>query len=150
MAASVGVTFNVGRDVQAVLYAPNGVRIDLTNLTDFDVKPQYKEARSDALNQPPAVRFLPAGFMFTFNIDRRDATNDNAFLLIEQAWWAIGSQDPGTGSTGSMTVLINETNGGQTIQQYSGVALKMPNLGSIKQDSPIKQTIEGFASRRLS
>ena len=150
MVASVGVTFSVGRDVQAVLIAQNGVRIDLTNLIDFDIKPQYKTAQSDPLNQPPAMRYLPAGHTFTFNIDRRDGTNDAAFLLIEQAWWAIGSQDPSTGSTGSMTIIINETSGGQTIQQYTGVSLMLSNMGSIKQDSPIKQTITGFASRRIS
>jgi hypothetical protein len=148
--AAGGTIFSVGRDVQAVLIAPNGTRIDLTNLTDFDIKPQYKMAVSDALNRPPAHRALPSGHTGTFNIDRRDGTNDLLFVLIEQAWWAFGSADNGTGSTGSLLVQITEIGGGVTTQQYLGVSLWLENAGSIKQDSPIKQTIGMFASQRVS
>lgn len=142
--------FSVGRDVQAVLIAPNGVRIDLTNLTDFDVKPQYKTARCEPLNRPPVERSLPAGHNFTFNIDRRDATNDQLFTAIEAGWWASGSADLGTGSAGSLFVYITETNQSTTVEQYAGVSVKLTNKGSIKQDGTIKQTIEGFASQKVA
>ena len=145
-----GTIFVVGRDVQAVLVAPNGVRIDLTNLTDFDVKPKYKRAECEPLNVPPAVRMLPSGHEGTFNIDRRNPANDLLFTAIEQAWWAVGSADNGTGSTGLLTVFITEVGGGTTTEQYSGLSVWLENKGTIKQDSPIKQTIGFFASQKVA
>jgi hypothetical protein len=143
---SVGTNFNVGKDVQLVLIAPNGQRVDLTNITDFDAKPQYKTARSDLLNNPPIERYLPAGHMISFSIDRRDGTNDRLFSQIEQNWWANGSADLGTSNQGQAFAYITETNGTQTTWQFTGVALKLTNRGDVKTDSPIKQKIEGFAS----
>ena len=150
MAGQTGTVFVVGRDVQAVLVGPGNVgRFDLTNLTSFDVKPQYKVATCEPLNSPPAERALPSGHRITFNIDRRDGTNDRLFLAIETGWWARGSADGGTGSNGMLTVFINEVNGGQTREQYSGISVRMSNKGDVRQDSPLKQTIEVFASRRV-
>ena len=129
--ATQGTNFNVGRDVVAVLIAPNGTVFDFGTVTDFDVKPQYKEASSDPLNAPPVKRFLPAGHTGTFNIDRRNALNDAAFTAIETGWWASGSADLGTGATGSLTITITETSGAQTIEQYIGVSVKLTNKGTI-------------------
>lgn len=145
-----GTIFTVGRDCQGVLVAPNGAQIDLTNGTTIEITPEYKTARCDPLNVPPAERFLPAGHRLMFTIDRRNATNDQIFTAIETAWWSVGSADNGTGSTGAFTLYTNEVGGGQTVEQYQGLALKMSKKGSISQDSPIKQTIEGYASQKVT
>jgi hypothetical protein len=141
--------FTVGRDCQGVLIAPNGNRMDLTNETTIEITPEYKTARCDPLNSPPAERFLPAGHRIMITLDRRNSQNDVIFTSIEQNWWAIGSADNGTGSQGMFTLFTTEVGGGLTVEQYSGLAMKLGKKGTITQDSPIKQTIECFASQKV-
>lgn len=140
-------TFTVGRDAQAVFIAPNGTRLDLSGMTDFNWTPEYKQARSDPLNQPPIERFLPAGHRIKFTIDRNGPANDLLFSQIELGWWTQGSADPGTSDAGTVYIYIQESSGAQSTYQFSGVGLKLSQGGDFKTDSPIKQTIEGFAQR---
>lgn len=142
-------TFTVGRDAQAVFIAPNGTRIDLSGLTDFKWAPEYQEAKASPLNAPPIKRFLPAGHHLTFNIDRNSDAVETLVSGIESMWWAIGSADSGTSNNGTIFVYIQEANGSQTTMQFSGVSLKLSSGGDFKTDSPIKQTIEGFAQRMV-
>jgi hypothetical protein len=44
--------FTVGRDCQAVLIAPNGTRLDLSEVTDFRHTARYKTATSSPLSSP--------------------------------------------------------------------------------------------------
>jgi hypothetical protein len=140
-------TFTVDRDCQAVFIAPNGTRLDLAGLTDFNWTPEYKQARSDPLNAPPIERFLPAGHRLKFTIDRNGGANDALFSQIELGWWTIGSSDAGTSDSGTVFIYIQETTGAQSTYQYSGVGLKLSSGGDFKTDAPVKQTIEGFAQR---
>ena len=142
-------TFTLGRDGQGSLIAPNGSRIDLSGLTDFDWTPEYKTARSEPLSGPPIERFPPSGHRIRFNLDRNGPANDAVFAAIEQGWWTVGSADPGTSANGSAFFFINETDGSQTTYQFTGVALKLTKGGEYKSDSPVKQTIEGFAQRKM-
>ena len=141
--------FTVGRDVQAVVIAPNGVRIDLSGLTDFKSTPEYKKARIDPLNGPPIERELPAGHRMTFSVDRMGPANEQLFTAIENAWWLVGSADPGTSANGTIFTYTQEVDGSTTIAQWVGVTLKLASSGDNKTDSPVKQTIEGFASRKV-
>jgi hypothetical protein len=139
--------FSVGRDVQAVAIAPNGTRIDLTGLTDFSYHPMYKKPRSEPLNGPPIERYIPDGHQLKFTIDRTNSNNERLVSQIEQGWWALGSSDPGTWAAGTVYIYITETSGSTTTMQFSGVSLGMTQGGDYKTDTPIKQTIEGFAQR---
>jgi hypothetical protein len=139
--------FSVGRDVQAVVTAPNGTRVDLTGLTDFSYQPQYKKVRSEPLNGPPIERYLPDGHTLKFNIDRTNSNNEALISQIEQGWRTYGSVDPGTWAAGTVYIYITETDGSQTTLQFSGVSLGMTQGGDYKTEAPIKQTIEGFAQR---
>ena len=141
--------FTVGRDVTAIVIAPNGSRLDLSGLTDFKATPEYKTAKVDRLNGPPLERFLPCGHRLSFSIDRMGPTNELLFTLIEAGWWAVGSADPGTSSGGTVFTYTQEADGSTTIAQYVGVALKLSQAGDNKVDSAVKQTIEGFASQRV-
>lgn len=142
-------TFTVGRDAQAVFIAPNGTRLDLSGLTEFTWKPKYQEAKSSPLNAPPIERFLPAGHSITFNIDRNGSAVEALVSAIENLWWAVGSADSGTSNNGTVFIYIQEADGSQTTLQFSGVSLKLANGGDYKTDSPIKQSIEGFAQRMV-
>jgi hypothetical protein len=139
--------FSVGRDVSAVATAPNGTRVDLTGLTDFNWAPQYKTPRSEPLNGPPIERMIPYGHRLKFSIDRTNPNNEQLISQIEQGWWTYGSADSGTWSTGTVYVYITETSGSQTTMQFSGVSLGMTQGGDYRTDNPIKQTIEGHAQR---
>jgi hypothetical protein len=139
--------FNVGRDASAVVIAPNGTRIDLSGMVDYSWKPLYKDASSDPLNAPPMKRFLPAGHTLDISIDRNGPGNDALFAQIEDGWWNVGSADPGTSNNGTVYLYINELNGGQTVHQFSGVAMKLSSGGDFKTDTAVKQKIECFAQR---
>lgn len=140
-------SFTVGRDAQAVFIAPNGTRLDLSLMTEFSWKPEYKTARCDPLTEPPMERFLPAGHRITFNVDRNGPANDVLISQIEQGWWSQGSADSGTSTNGTIFVYVNELDGSQTTYQGSGVSIKCTNGGDYKTDSPIKQSYEGFARK---
>ena len=140
-------TFTVGRDAQAVFIAPNGTRMDLSGLSDFKWTPEYIAAEAKPLNGPKIRRFIPDGHMFMFNVDRNGPANEAIISSIENLWWTIGSADPGTSSSGTIYVYIQEADGSQTTWQLTGVSLKMTQGGDFKTDSPIKQTFEGFAQR---
>jgi hypothetical protein len=131
--------FSVGRDVQAVLIAPNGTRIDLTQLTDFDHTAEYKTATSSSLTAPKQERYLPDGHKLKFD------ANEALFASIEAGWWAAGSADPGTSPAGSAFVYITETDGSQSTYQFRGLSLKFTGIGNVKSESAIKQTIDGHA-----
>jgi hypothetical protein len=142
-------TFTVGRDCSAVAIAPNGVRIDLSGLTDYDWTPEYKQARSDPLSSPPMERFLPSGHRLKFSLDRMGPANEALFVQIENGWWNAGSADPGTSNNGSVTIFIIETSGARTVSQFTGISMKLTAGGSFKTDAAIKQTIECFAQRKV-
>jgi hypothetical protein len=137
--------FTVGRDLQAVLLAPNGTRIDLSKMTDFNHTPVYKTAVSTPLNSPRMERYLPDGHTLKFSIDRRDSSNEDVFSQIEAAWWAVGSADVGTAPAGSLFVYINEIDGSQITHQFRGVSLKFGGIGDAKSEAAIKQTVDGHA-----
>jgi hypothetical protein len=143
-------TFTTGRDVQAVAIAPNGTRLDLSGLTDFSWTPEYKMARSDPLNAPPIERQLPSGHRVQFSVDRNGPGNDALVTQIEAGWWGSGSSDPGTSANGSTTFYITETSGAQTVFQFTGCSFKMTKGGDFRTDSPVKQSFEMFAQRKLT
>lgn len=137
--------FTVGRDIQAVLIAPNGTRVDLSKMTDFNHTPEYKTAVSSPMTSPKMERYLPDGHKLKFSIDRRDSSNEALFSGIEAGWWSVGSADPGTSPNGSLFVYINEVDGSQTTHQFRGVALKFGGIGDAKSEAAIKQTVDGHA-----
>ena len=138
-------TFSVGRDVQAVLVASNGSRFDLSNVTDFDWKPDYATVKVDPVTGPTLERFLPKGHRITYSVQRKDATNDKLIAAIEQGWWASGSADAGTGIAGSAFFYIIEASGATSTYQFLGVSIKMTEGGMFKQDAAIAQKFEAFA-----
>ena len=137
--------FTVGRDCQAVLIAPNGTRFDMSKITDFSEKAEYKTASSSPLNAPKQERYLPDGHRLSFSFDRRDGANEAIFAAIEQSWWSVGSADLGTSTAGSVFIYITETDGSTTTHQFRGVSLKFGGLGDFRGEAAVKQTVEGHA-----
>lgn len=140
-------TFTVGRDAQAVAISATGVRLELAGLTDFTWTPQYSRPRSEPLNGPPIERYLPHGHTLKFSIDRRGPDNERLFALIEIGWWTVGSADLGTSAGGVVYFYVNETDGGQSTYQFTGVSLGLTQGGDFRTDNAVKQTIEGHAQR---
>ena len=141
-------TFTVGNDCSAVVVSPYGGNITLPLLTQIDCTPEYSTAKAQPIGKPPIERYLPAGHRLKFTFDRVDGAVDKLFSQIESGWWATGTADGGTNATAGIYIYVNETAGGQTTYQYSGVALKQDNSGSISPDNPVKQEISGFAQTR--
>jgi hypothetical protein len=128
----------------------NGFSIQFNNLTDWDVKPEFKTARCDPMNSPPGEKMLPSGHRGTFSVDRQDGTNDANFTAIENGYWLLGSSFPGLGNGGTFTKTTTEVSGAQTVEQYIGVCCWLSDSGSYKQDSPVKQKISMYAAQKVS
>ncbi|HTQ71011.1 MAG TPA: hypothetical protein VMH92_05905 [Acidocella sp.] len=146
--ASTTSTFTVGNDCSAVLVDPYGNNITLPLLTQIDTTPEYSTAKAQPIGKPPIERYLPAGHKLKFSFDRADGNVDKLFSQIEAGWWAAGTSDGGTNSTGGVYIYVTETGGGQTTYQYGAVSFQLTNSGSISPDNPVKQEISAFAQTR--
>jgi hypothetical protein len=135
-------TFNVGRDCTVVLMGPNG-RVDLKNVTAFDVKQETAPLKSDRLDGVQMNAELPKGWSGSLECDRGDPTVDSLFASIESAWFNGGSYQVAT-----MFQYISEDGGGTSTYAYDNVALKLTDAGSWKPDAVVKQTIGFIANRR--
>lgn len=139
--------FSVGRDVTAIVIAPNGTRLDLTGLTEVRWVIRQKKVRSEPLNAPPIERYLPDGHELTFELDRANSNNEQFCSQVEQGWWTLGSADPGTWAGGTVYIYVTETDGSQTVKEFTGASLALVQGGDARVENPIKQRIEGFAQR---
>lgn len=138
-------TFGVGRDVTAVVIAPNGTRIDLTGQIEINWRAQYETVTHEPINQPTRRRYLPNGHEFTLTLERRGPANELLFSQIEQGYWQ-GGYPNGSSDGGSIYLYVSEVDGSVTTYQGSNVSLMMGDRVRASQRSAISQTIEGFAS----
>lgn len=145
MSGSQSQTFNVGRDVTAVLIAANGTRVDLVGNTEITRRPIYHNITHEPVNAPPIRRYLPAGHELTFTFERRGPDNEELFSAIEQGYWA-GGYPNGATNGGSLFIYVYEPDGSTTTWQGTNVSLGMNEAMRAQQRSAIPQTIEGFAS----
>lgn len=135
-------TFNVGRDATVVFIGPFG-RVDINNVTSFDVRQETVMLKSDRLDGVQMNAELPKGWSGTIECDRGDPNLDRLFAAIESAWFGGGSYQ-----VSQMFVYIQEAGGGQTTWAYDNVAVKLDDAGGWKPDAVVKQRMSFIANRR--
>lgn len=135
-------TFNTGIDAQIVLQGPNG-RVDLSHVKEWDTKQLTHEVKVTPLNGPVIFRELPAGWEFSFKIERNNNVADALMASLEETYY-----NGGTVPTFTLYAYYQETDGSSSAYEYTGAALKMGNAGSWSQEKAVEQTLEGKASRR--
>ena len=100
----INSTFNVGRDVTAVIVASDGTRIDLIGEIEINWRALHETVTHEPINAPPHRRFLPMGHEFTLTLERRGPANEALFSQIEAGYWAGGIQTaPKTAGRSSST-----------------------------------------------
>ena len=149
MSGTQNYSFQVGRDISVVLVAPNGTQCDLTGVTDVKWTARYAKVMHEPINTPTQERHLPTGHDFVLTLDRRSNANDVLFNQIEAGYWA-GGYPNGTQNGGQIFVYTTEMDGSTTTEMGTNVSLSMPDRGNAKQTSAIQQTIEGFASTKVT
>lgn len=135
--------FNIGRDYQIVLMMGALGRLDLSKIETFEGRQVTNDVRIKPLNEPGIGRYLPSHWEGTIGIDRANAAVDSAIAVIEAGFWA-GQRLP----TGTMTVFVNEVDGGTTTYQYDEVSISLSDAGNASADAPVKQRIQWMARTR--
>jgi hypothetical protein len=138
--------FNIGRDCTLVLVA-NGAILASASLTDFQFKRDEIEIKSRPLNGRVIHRVIPDGYSGSASFDRIDATFDNYFAQLDDAYYAFVN-DP----TIYISQTMRELNGSISQYRFEGVVLKFDDGGSFKQDDKVVQKISfmAVARRRVS
>jgi len=136
--------FNLGQDSSVTLIDGfTGQKLKLGLVVDFQSAQKVKPVTSSPLNQRPLAFHLPAGWTFSFSIDRSNANVDKAISAFEQAYWSGSIVNFST-----MTQRIIEVNGSVSKFQYNQVTWHLQDAGTWTQDNVVKVKITGEASGR--
>jgi hypothetical protein len=137
------VLFNTGNNLRAVFMGAYG-RLDLSHITGFHSKPIIHQIMVKPLGNSPLQQRNPAGWDFTFQVERKNAIADNYQALKEANFWA-GAQIP----TENVFIYITETDGSTTKFTFTDCVSSLDDAGNWQQESSVKLTINGFAGKRL-
>lgn len=137
--------FSIGKNCIVVIQHPlaSGGRLDLSIVTDFDAKPNYKEIVVDGLDGVNRIKFLPQHWNISFSLDRANAAADDFGAALENAYFNSGNVPSGT-----VYQYITEPDGSTSTYQYEQVAFKIEDAGTWKGDSAVKQKLMGMCARR--
>jgi hypothetical protein len=135
--------FSLGRDTQLVIIAPSG-RVDLTYVTGFESRQMTHPIRIDRLDGTQMAAELPKGWEGSFDIERGSSTVDDFIAATEQAFYTNG-QLP----TSTLYQYVSEADGSTSTYQYDSTVFKLAAAGAWRGDSPVKQKLEFFATRRI-
>ena len=135
-------TFSVGRDTQLVVMGPSG-RVDLTHVTAFESRQITQSIRVNRLDGNHIGVELPKGWEGSFDLERGDSTVEDFISAMEQNYF---NGVPGT--NGTMYQYVSETDGSVSTYQFDSVVFRLSNAGLWRGDSPVRQKLEFFASRR--
>lgn len=138
------VPYTTGRQGSIILVW-NGSRVDLQDVTDFQVHQEVMVQKTTPLNKPPIEFNTPAGWRGSFTIDRGTTALDELFNDDELAFWNSGAI-----SSGVLYCYIQEADGSTSKYEYSGLALRFSDAGKFDAESIVRQSVSFFASRRRS
>lgn len=135
--------FSVGKDVVIDVVTPSGNLPLPVTVTGFEMKAEYTQIKSTAMDGVTRKASLPSGWNGTITMDRRDNGIDSFFADLEAGFYA------GQNILGStITETISEADGTLSQYQYTGVSLSFENAGKKTGDTKIEQTIGCWASKR--
>ena len=133
--------FTTGRDVQLVIQLPSG---PLTlQLTDFGAKAKTSTLEGKTLDGIKQHAYIPDGYDLSFKIDRKDTSADDFWSNFEAQYYAGGNQVAGT-----IYQTIRESDGSVSQWRFTGVIVKLDNLGDYSGDKKVEQSFSGMASLR--
>jgi hypothetical protein len=138
-----GNDFTLGKNKQAVLICGDGTRIDLSNLTSFEAKPEMNKVVSKVLAGPRREKHVYDGWTGTIALDRENNDLDSLIAKFEAAFWLMG----GTTQDATLFEYITELNLSTSSYMYSDVALSF-DTGTWKSDSAVDMKITFFARRK--
>jgi hypothetical protein len=131
---------STGRDVTLVIASAQGTyQFPITNFTSRQMVTKIK---SRLLNGPPIHGNIPDGWGGEFNIDRVDSSVDDAFAVLETAFY----NGIDTGQI-SITETITESSG-YTQYRYNGVQMELTQAGDWTGDAKVTQKISWEGSTR--
>lgn len=136
--------FSVGRDVSLDVVDPVLGVIRFAIKTGWKSTPKYVDVKSKPLSGEPLHDVIPDGHEVTFELDRKDATVENYFATREQTYFN-GGEVPAV----TIRETIRERGGVITQFIYTGVSLKLDNAGTWAGNETTKQSVSGFASRKV-
>jgi hypothetical protein len=136
--------FNLGNDCEVVASGPFGL-IEFPKVTGFKIKQRIKKASIEPLNSAPLELHVPMGWEGSFEIERASPAADLLANAIEAGFLANGDLGAGT-----LTQYVNEIDGSQSIFQMGEVAMSLSDAGDWSRGKSVKQTVEFFASTRVT
>lgn len=142
MATSAVGDFSIGMDCDVVLILDGFGRIDLSEVEGFDAKAIYESPRIKPLNKRPIEKNIPMGYEGSFEVSRANGEIERLASYLEERLWTGGGVPSGT-----VFQYVRNPDGARVVYQFSGVSLKVGDLGSWKSDAPVKQTLSFFASK---
>jgi hypothetical protein len=135
--------FSVGRDVSLVLVTSYGT-LTLNGLTEFTADPATTDIRSKKIDGTPIFGFIPDGWKGSFKADRIDPTIDNYWAQVEADYYA-GKNLAG----GTITEIIQESDGTTTEWRYDGVIIRLEKGGDWGGDKRVEQSITFEAAHKI-
>lgn len=135
--------FNTGGNVTIIYMGAFG-RVEFSHVKSWESRPVIKTVKVDPLNKPPIAQMLPAGWDFTFTIERNGPAADSLQALKESAYWN-GLTIPAE----TMYAFITEPDGSTTTFQFNTCVSHLADAGTWTQESAVQQKVTGFASTRV-
>lgn len=134
---------NIGRDVAIDINMPQGP-VRVSTITDFSAKPISTAIVTKGIDGTDRFGEIPSGWEGMVEIDRADASMDNAFAFLEGLYYAGQNVPPST-----ITETVTETNGSVTQWRFTRIAFKFDDHGSWKGDAKVTQKMSWKASLRI-
>lgn len=134
--------FSIGKDTQLVVMGPNG-RVDLSHVTAFESRQLTQSVRVNRIDGIQLGAELPRGWEGSFEVERGNSVLDDFISVSEQQHYD-GQMTP----SATMYQYVTETDGSVSTYQYDGTVFRFANAGIWKGDSPVKQKLEFYATRR--
>ncbi len=136
--------FSVGKDIAFSVIGPNGL-ITLNGVTNYSIKPMYKNLDHKGIDGVPQFAAIPDGWEINIKLDRQDNTLDVLIAALEASYFAGADIVNGTVSEN-----ITETTGAVSSFQYTGASLVPEDMGDYRGDAFVPQSLRIRASRRLN
>ena len=137
--------YNVGSDTTLTLIS-DGQILASQILTEFNSKQLTTKLKSVAIDGVNRYRELEEGWEGTFAYDRADSVMDDYFAQKEANRY-LGLPPPI--ATISETT-VNAVDQSVSMYRYSGVTMKLDDIGARKGDSKVEQKVSWTASRRIT
>jgi|SRR6185312_1074677 len=135
--------FNVGSDTVLTIIS-GGQVLPPKILTGFEAKQDASLLKSIAMDGVSRRRYLEEGWMGSLDYDRADSVMDDYFAAKEAARYA-GIQPP----TVTITETTTNVDGSIVKYRYTGVTMKLDDIGKRAGDKKVEQKVSWECARRI-